>query len=104
MRFYITIGMDSRALTYWIDVSYVKDVKDMGVPKIIAISNRDVSNVKVGTCKKKWHHEKRSSDIRCVLCGGNHPANYNGGIVQKYLRKKTSPSLKFEIKHPSRRN
>jgi hypothetical protein len=22
--------------------------------------------------------KERSSDVRCVLCGGNHPANYKG--------------------------
>jgi hypothetical protein len=24
------------------------------------------------------HQEERLSDVRCVLCGGNHPANYKG--------------------------
>jgi hypothetical protein len=32
--------------------------------------------------------KERSSDVRCVLCNGNHPANYKGCTVYKDLPKK----------------
>jgi hypothetical protein len=39
--------------------------------------------------------KERSSDIRCVLCNGNHPANYKGCTVYKDLqKKKTFPALR----------
>jgi hypothetical protein len=50
----------------------------MGAPKIIAISNRDASDAQMPP-----------SEVRYVLCGGNHPANY------KYLRSTRS----YERKH-----
>jgi hypothetical protein len=31
------------------------------------------------------------SNVCCVLCGGNHPANYKGYMVYKDIQKKTSP-------------
>jgi hypothetical protein len=36
----------------------VQTVKDMGTPKIIAISNRDVSNVRVTTYKPIYRKER----------------------------------------------
>jgi hypothetical protein len=33
------------------------------------------------------HHKERSSDVRCVLYGGNHPANYKGCTIYKELQK-----------------
>jgi hypothetical protein len=39
------------------------------------------------------HRKERSSDVRCVLCGENHPANYKGCTVYKDLQKKTYPAL-----------
>jgi hypothetical protein len=35
--------------------------------------------------------KERSGDVRCVLCGGNHPANYEGSTVYKDLQKTTNP-------------
>jgi hypothetical protein len=35
------------------------------------------------------HRKERSSDVRCVLCSGTHPANYNGCMAYKDLQKKT---------------
>jgi hypothetical protein len=36
----------------------------------------------------------RSKDVKCVLCGGNHPANYKGCQVYKELQLKTYPPLR----------
>jgi hypothetical protein len=35
-----------------------------------------------------------------VLCGGNHPANYKGCTVYKYLQKGTYPPLRSKIYTP----
>jgi hypothetical protein len=37
---------------------------------------------------------ERSNDVKCVLCGRNHPANYKGCIIYKALQQKTYPSLR----------
>jgi hypothetical protein len=37
--------------------------------------------------------KKKSSDARCVLCGGNLPANYKGCTVYKDPQEKTCPPL-----------
>jgi hypothetical protein len=42
---------------------------------------------------KQCHQKERLSDVWCVLCGGNHPANYKGCMVYKDLQKKTYPPL-----------
>jgi hypothetical protein len=39
-----------------------------------------------GQCPRK----ERSSDVRCVLCNGNHPVNYKGCAVYKDLQKNLS--------------
>jgi hypothetical protein len=46
------------------------------------------------------HRKERSSDVRCVLCDGNHPAKYKGRTVYKDLQKKTYPPP-FETIHSS---
>jgi hypothetical protein len=51
-------------------------------------------------CQRK----ERSSDFRCVLCGGNYPAYYNGCTVYKKLPKKNIPTYPFETTHPSSTN
>lgn len=43
-----------------------------------------------GECSRKT----KSKDVRCVLCGGNHPANYKGCLVYKELQKKQFPALR----------
>jgi len=45
---------------------------------------------------------KRQTDVKCVLCNGNHPANYKGCTVYKDLQKRTFPPLRRnqEGKHP----
>jgi hypothetical protein len=43
------------------------------------------------------HKKERSSDVTCVLCGGNHPAKYKGCTVYKDLQKKTYPPLRSKI-------
>jgi hypothetical protein len=48
-------------------------------------------------CQRK----ERSSDVRCVLCGGNHPVNYKGCRVYKDLQKKTYPPLRPKIYTPA---
>jgi hypothetical protein len=42
------------------------------------------------------HRKERSSDVQCVLCGGNHPAYYKGRRVYKDLQKKTYPPLRLK--------
>jgi hypothetical protein len=37
----------------------------------------------------KCHQKEIWNDVRCVLCGGTHPANYKGFTVYKGLQKKT---------------
>jgi hypothetical protein len=44
----------------------------------------------------KCDRKECSSDIRCVLYGGNHPANYKGCTVYKELQKKTYPPLRLK--------
>lgn len=36
--------------------------------------------------------KERSDNVKCVLCEGNHPANYKGCIVYQELQKKTYPN------------
>ena len=36
----------------------------------------------------------RSDKVRCVLCNGNHPANYKGCSIYKDLQEKTFPRLR----------
>jgi membrane-associated HD superfamily phosphohydrolase len=42
------------------------------------------------------HRKERSSDVRCVPCGANYPANYKGCTVSKDLQKKTYPFLRLK--------
>ena len=42
----------------------------------------------------KCQRKERSRDVQCVLCGGNHPANYKGCSVFKKLQQKKHPSLR----------
>jgi hypothetical protein len=39
------------------------------------------------------HRKENSSDVHCVLCGGNHHANYKEYMFYKELQKKTLPYL-----------
>jgi hypothetical protein len=39
------------------------------------------------------HRKERSSDIRSILCDGNHPMNYMGFTVYKVLRNILSSSI-----------
>ena len=41
-------------------------------------------------CSRKEKSEK----VKCVLCAGNHPANYKGCSVYKQLQQKAFPSLR----------
>jgi hypothetical protein len=68
--------------------------KDMGTPKIIAISNQDVWNAQVTIDKS--NRKERLSDVQCALCGGNHPANYKGCTVYKDLQKKIYPPSRLK--------
>ena len=38
--------------------------------------------------------KEKSQDVKCVLCDGNHPANYKGCMVYKDLQQKTFPTLR----------
>jgi hypothetical protein len=48
----------------------------------------------------QWSRKERSSNVCCVLCNGNHPANYKGCMVYKDLQKKTFPPLGPKIYIP----
>jgi hypothetical protein len=71
----------------------VQTVKDMGTtryghpkPRCVKCTEKNLTN--------KCHRKERSSDIRCVLCGGNHPANYKGcQSTRTYKRKHTYLSI-----------
>jgi hypothetical protein len=41
----------------------------------------------------QYHRKERSSDVRCFLSGGNHPANYKGCAVYEDLQKKKHTHL-----------
>lgn len=45
-------------------------------------------------CSRK----ERSDSVKCILCDGNHPANYKGCIVYKELQK-----IKFPAPYPKRK-
>lgn len=40
---------------------------------------------------------ERSANVKCVLCEGNHPANYKGCTVYKELQKSTFPTLRKKV-------
>ena len=42
---------------------------------------------------KQCPRKERSENVKCVLCDGNHPANYKGGAGYKDLQKRTFPPL-----------
>jgi hypothetical protein len=51
------------------------------------------------------HRKERLNDVPCVLCGGNHPANYKGCLIYKDLKKKyTPPSIPKSIIHLHKSN
>jgi hypothetical protein len=41
--------------------------------------------------------KEKSSDVKCVLCGDKHPANYRGCIVHKELQRKKFPAIRPRI-------
>jgi hypothetical protein len=41
------------------------------------------------------------SDVRCVNCNGNHPANYRGCTVHKQLQEKMYPKLRQKYEQPA---
>jgi hypothetical protein len=47
------------------------------------------------------HRKERSSDVRCVVYGGNPPANCNRCMVYKDLQKKTYPPLRLKQYTPA---
>jgi hypothetical protein len=77
------------------DIAQQQIVEDMGTPTIIAISKRDSSNVQVTTRQTNATKKKKnSSHVQCILCGGNHPANYKGcRSTRTYKRKHTHLSV-----------
>lgn len=38
--------------------------------------------------------KEKSNDVKCILCSGNHPANYKGCTVYKDIQKKSFPQLR----------
>jgi hypothetical protein len=49
-----------------------------------------------GHLTNQCHRKERSSAVWCVLCCGNHPANYKGWTVYKDLQKKTKQPLRLK--------
>jgi hypothetical protein len=41
--------------------------------------------------------KEKSSEVKCVLCEGNHPANYRGCIVHKELQRKKFPAIRPKV-------
>ena len=42
---------------------------------------------------KNCSRKTRDSSVRCVNCGGDHPANHRGCLVHKQLQQKLYPAL-----------
>jgi len=64
----------------------------MVIQKAFAIVRRDASNVRdhpTFNCARKT----KSENVKCVLCEGNHPANYKGCTIYKDLQKRHFPTL-----------
>lgn len=60
-------------------------VKDTDILKIFAIDRciKCADNHHMAKCTRKIRFE----NVKCVLCDGNHPANYNGCSVYKQIQK-----------------
>jgi hypothetical protein len=74
-------------------------VKDMAHKKVLPPETKMrqmCSNHPTIQCQRK----ERTIDVRCVVCGGNLPANYKGCMVYKDLQKKTYPPLHPKIYTP----
>lgn len=44
--------------------------------------------------------KERSDKVKCVLCDGNHPANYKGCVVFKEIQSNRYPTLRKRSSHP----
>ena len=55
-----------------------------------------VGNHTTEACSRKT----KSRDVLCVLCGGNHPANYKGCTIYKELQEKQFPPLRPKLYTP----
>jgi len=63
----------------------VANVRDMGIPKPTVFTAPDVSNAQAIIALNIAHVKKKSEYVRCVLCNGNHPANYKDApFTKKY--------------------
>jgi hypothetical protein len=45
---------------------------------------------------KLFPRKEKSEHVKCVLCDGNHPANYKGCSVYKELQQRTFPPLRIK--------
>jgi len=67
----------------------------MAIRKIFAFVRRDMSNgqeiIQLSSRREK------SKDIKCVLCEGNHPANYKGCMVYKDLQRNFLLTLRRKV-------
>jgi hypothetical protein len=68
----------------------MQNVTDMGTPKIIAISNRDMRSDHL---TNQCHRKEISSVVRCVFCGRNNATYYKGCTVYKDVPKTTYQTL-----------
>jgi len=61
---------------------------DMAIQKLSATEEREAGDHLTSNCPRKV----KSKNIKCVLCKGNHPANYKGfcsvGIMIVIMRRK----------------
>jgi hypothetical protein len=75
----------------------LQTAKNMGTPKIIAVSNQDVSKAKVNTWQTNATkmEDQVMSDVSSVV--DTILANYKGCTIYKDLQKKTNPPLGLKI-------
>lgn len=74
-------------------------VNDTDIKKNFVIVRLEIVSVKCAenhstmACPRKT----RSDSVKCVLCDGNHPANYKECIVYKQIQKAKYPPLRPKI-------
>jgi hypothetical protein len=69
----------------------------MDIPKPTVITAQGVSNAQAIIALNIAHIKKKSEHVKCVLCNGNHPANYKGCTVYKEIQKRTFPPLRNKL-------
>jgi hypothetical protein len=69
-----------------------------------AAGSFDHSHQKLSATQETQHpqprtpkYKEKSEHVKCVLCNGNHPANYKGCTVYKEIQKRTFPPLRNKL-------